>query len=72
MEDYARRWLSAEVVIFIGTVFLALFVWRDTMAEQALRSRNSFLATSNHYTPGSLLAAAKEGGNKLLENVGSE
>ena len=45
--------------MFIGTIFLALYVWRDPMAEQALRSRNSFLATSSHYTPGNLLESAR-------------
>lgn len=45
--------------MFIGTIFLALYVWRDPMAEQAMRSRNSFLATSSHYTPGNLLDSAK-------------
>ena len=60
LADYARRWLAAELILFIGTIIAGLAVWRDTIEEQALRSRSSIWATSNHYTPSGLFDSASD------------
>jgi hypothetical protein len=58
--------------MFVCTILLALYVWKDPMAEQALRSRNSFWATSSHYTPGNLLEAARTSAAGVFDSEGLE
>jgi membrane glycosyltransferase len=61
-SDYAIRWFAAQILITLAVVILALYVFRDSTAEQALRSRE-FLATPNHYRPADMLKQAQELGD---------
>jgi hypothetical protein len=41
-------------------IVAALYTWRDTIWQQAERSRKSILATPNHYSPGDWIDKGKD------------
>jgi hypothetical protein len=68
----AWTWIAAQTAILIGTIVFALWFWRYTIAEQAIRSRESFWATSNHYTPASIAQSAQSQAQDLLDGFGGD
>jgi hypothetical protein len=57
--DYANIWLAVEISLFLVAIIVGLYTSKDTIAQQAARSR-TFLATSQHLGAGDVLSEASD------------